>query len=417
MGPLRRLLIATVLALAMAAPAGSQAVAVAQSVQVQPPSAAIIDIRIGDHTDKTRFVLEMTDPRDFVLHAETSPRRLILDFADLTWARAPALPLPGAGLISDQHCLPADGGGVRCLLALAAPVRVRDVFYLPATSSVPFRFVLDLEEADDAAFEELVSHPVRAELQSDPVPATLSVPLPPHRPRPDRPLIAIDAGHGGADPGAIGVSGIFEKGVTLAVALRLRAVLEATGRYDVFLTREGDEYLRLRERVRLARMAGADLFISLHADSLEHDHVLRGASVYTLSDTASSQEAALLAARENRADALVDVALDPDDDMMASILIDLSQRLTRNESSMLAELMVTHLGEATLLMPHQTHRQAGFAVLKAPDVPSVLIEMGYLSNAEDEALLASDEHQAALAEAMARAIESYFSWLDGLQRS
>jgi N-acetylmuramoyl-L-alanine amidase len=209
----------------------------------------------------------------------------------------------------------------------------------------------------------------------------------------------------------------LEKGVTLAVALRLRAVLEATGRYDVFLTREGDEYLRLRERVRLARMAGADLFISLHADSLEHDHVLRGASVYTLSDTASSQEAALLAARENRADALVDVALDPDDDMMASILIDLSQRLTRNESSMLAELMVTHLGEATLLMPHQTHRQAGFAVLKAPDVPSVLIEMGYLSNAEDEALLASDEHQAALAEAMARAIESYFSWLDGLQRS
>ena len=377
--------------------------------------AIVVEARVGDHGDKTRFVLEVTAPRDFLLHAEPAPHRLIIEFEDLDWPEAASG--GGAGMISGYECVAMQPAGIRCILTLDGPAAVRDIFYLPATATVPFRFVLDLEASDDEAFAQMVARPVRAQLEADPVPVALGIPLPPRRPGTQVPVVAIDAGHGGIDPGAIGVSGLFEKTVTLSVALLLRDILEATGEYEVFLTRDDDTFLRLRERVQLAREADADLFISLHADSTEGDSIIRGASVYTLSDRASDQEAAMLAARENRADALGQIALDPDDDMMAEILIDLSQRLTQNESNLLAELMVEHLGEATRLLPNRAHRVAGFAVLKAPDVPSVLVEMGYLSNAEDEALLASEAHQQAIAESIADAVESYFAWLADLQRS
>ena len=179
------------------------------------------------------------------------------------------------------------------------------------------------------------------------------------------------------------------------------------------MTRDEDMFVPLRDRVGIARAAGADLFISVHADS-NPDPRLRGASVYTLSDRASDREAAMLAARENRAGALVDIQLDPEDDVMASILIDLAQRITHSESHAFAELMVDSLARETLLL-NNTHREAGFAVLTAPDVPSVLVELGYLSNEEDEELLAQPEHQERLARALARSVDSYFVWLAELQ--
>ncbi len=403
------------MALAMVAIAGLAAPLWSGAAAQDGDQATVVDARVGDHGDKTRFVLEVTAPRDFLLHAELAPHRLIIEFEDLGWPDAASA--GGAGMIRGYECTAMQLAGMRCVLTLDGPAAVRDIFYLPATGTVPFRFVLDLEPSDDETFAQLVSTPVRAELEADPVPVALGIPLPPRRPGSQAPVVAIDAGHGGIDPGAIGVSGLYEKTVTLSVALLLRDMLEATGEYEVFLTRDDDTFLRLRDRVRLAREADADLFISLHADSTEGDSIIRGASVYTLSDRASDQEAAMLAARENRADALGEIALDPDDDMMAEILIDLSQRLTQNESNLLAELMVEHLGEATRLLPNRAHRFAGFAVLKAPDVPSVLIEMGYLSNAEDEALLASEAHQQAIAGSIADAIESYFTWLADLQRS
>lgn len=223
---------------------------------------------------------------------------------------------------------------------------------------------------------------------------------------PDKPMIVIDAGHGGVDPGALG-DGVMEKNVTLAVALTLKKELLATGRYRVKLTRESDIYIPLRDRFKVARDSGADLFISLHADS-HNDPLMRGASVYTLSETASDAEAADLANQENKSDIIAGVDLSKQSGMVTDILIDLAQRDTINQSNTFAVDLVSELKSDTLMLEH-SHRSAGFAVLKAPDVPSVLIEMGYISSAKDQALLTDKQHQSRLAKSIRRAIDDYFS--------
>ncbi len=221
-----------------------------------------------------------------------------------------------------------------------------------------------------------------------------------------KPMIVIDAGHGGVDPGALG-NGVVEKNITLAVALALKKELLATGRYRVMLTRDSDIYIPLRERFKVARDNGADLFISLHADS-HNDPFMRGASVYTLSETASDAEAADLANQENKSDIIAGVDLTKQSGMVTDILIDLAQRDTINQSSSFATSLVAELKSDTLMLEH-SHRSAGFAVLKAPDVPSVLIEMGYVSSQKDEILLNDRQHQIRLAKAIRRAIDDFFS--------
>lgn len=246
----------------------------------------------------------------------------------------------------------------------------------------------------------------------DPSPAFTPVPLP--RPRlgegeaaaPEKPLVAIDAGHGGIDPGAIAAEGIIEKHVTLEMAYRLAAALEATGRLRTLLVRKHDKFIRLRERIEIAHRAEADLFISLHADSIG-DPQFRGASVYTLSENASDAEAASLATKENKADIIGGTDLSHHDEVVASILIDLAQRDTNNKSIDLADLLITNLGEVTKLVKN-TRRYAGFAVLKSPDTPSVLVELGYLSNESDAANLVNPEHQKKLANAITEAVDRYF---------
>jgi N-acetylmuramoyl-L-alanine amidase len=221
------------------------------------------------------------------------------------------------------------------------------------------------------------------------------------------PLVYIDPGHGGPDPGTIGHDGTYEKNVTLAVAQELQRQLLASGRYRVKLTRNSDRFVALRERFEMARIDHADMFISLHADSSFVGDP-RGASIYTLSETSSDAEAAALATKENKADLIAGVDLSKQNVVVTSILIDLAQRETKNLSAHFAELLVEDLGGVTLLLPN-SHRYAGFAVLKAPDIPSVLIELGYLSNAQDEALLLSAAHRAKLGGAMLRAIDGYFA--------
>ncbi|HVJ40684.1 MAG TPA: N-acetylmuramoyl-L-alanine amidase [Dongiaceae bacterium] len=223
---------------------------------------------------------------------------------------------------------------------------------------------------------------------------------------PDKPMVVIDAGHGGVDPGALG-DGVMEKNVTLAVALSLKKELLASGRYRVKLTRETDVYIPLRDRFKVARDSGADLFISLHADS-HNDPFMRGASVYTLSETASDAEAADLANQENKSDIIAGVDLSKQSGMVTDILIDLAQRDTINQSNTFAVDLVSELKSDTLMLEH-SHRSAGFAVLKAPDVPSVLIEMGYISSQKDQALLTDKQHQSRLAKSIRRAIDDYFS--------
>jgi N-acetylmuramoyl-L-alanine amidase len=236
--------------------------------------------------------------------------------------------------------------------------------------------------------------------------------LPPAKPPlPDdnrKPVIVLDAGHGGKDPGATGVNGTMEKDITLRMARELKRLLEASGRYKVVLTRNDDTLLPLRRRFDIARLAGADLFISLHADHNDNKR-LRGASVYTLSENASDAEAAELAARENKEDLINGVDLSNQSAVVTSILIDLAQRETKNRSARFASLLTEEMADQTLVL-RESHRFAGFAVLKAPDVPSVLIELGYLSNENDEAALRSARHRTRIGKAVEDAIDHYFEW-------
>jgi N-acetylmuramoyl-L-alanine amidase len=223
----------------------------------------------------------------------------------------------------------------------------------------------------------------------------------------DRPLVVIDAGHGGHDPGAIGAFGLREKDLTLKTALAIRDALIASGRVRVALTREDDRFLVLQERYGLARKLGADLFISVHCDSAGNGEA-SGATVYTLSEVASDKEAARLAARENKADIIAGVDLGTQNPDISSILIDLTQRETMNASAGFARLLGR---EAQPLIPIKAnyHRMASLMVLKAPDMPSVLFETGYISNAGDAAFLASDEGRRKVAQSVRKAVEIHFA--------
>ncbi len=224
--------------------------------------------------------------------------------------------------------------------------------------------------------------------------------------KPPAPLVMLDPGHGGKDPGAIGVSGTYEKQVSLAAAFELKRQLEAEGRYRVALTRAHDTFVPLDERVEKAQAHGAALFVSMHADALS-DHSVRGASVYTLSGTASDAQTAALAQRENSADRFRGAAYGAPPDV-ARILASLVRRETRVGSGRLARNMVTSLDDNLPMLPNPA-RHAGFVVLKAADIPSVLVEMGFMSNPADEAELRRPRHRARVAEAMKRAIDGYFA--------
>jgi N-acetylmuramoyl-L-alanine amidase len=222
----------------------------------------------------------------------------------------------------------------------------------------------------------------------------------------DKPTIVIDAGHGGQDPGTSGYNGTQEKEITLHYAYALRDALLKTGRYHVALTRDDDRYLLLRDRVKRARKAKGDLFISLHADSAPTRYA-RGLSVYTISEKASDKEAEQLAAKENKADVIGGMDLSSASKDVADILIDLAGRETRAKSAKFADLAVRYLGREVHLLSN-THRFAGFAVLKAPDIPSVLIEIGFLTTPREEHLLKSTAYQAKVVHAVVKAIDSYF---------
>lgn len=220
-------------------------------------------------------------------------------------------------------------------------------------------------------------------------------------------VIVIDPGHGGVDPGALSISGVYEKKITLDVALAVKAEMERKGGFRVVLTRDRDVFIPLRDRVKKAREVGADLFLSLHADSVANPGI-RGLSVYTLSENASDAEAQALADKENKVDLIAGLDLSHESPEVTNILIDLTQRETMNRSASFAQSAVGELAGVTTLLGN-THRFAGFAVLKAPDVPSVLIELGYLSNKDEEPLLRQPAYRAKLAAALSRSIERYFA--------
>lgn len=219
-------------------------------------------------------------------------------------------------------------------------------------------------------------------------------------------LVVLDPGHGGVDPGAIGRSGTYEKDVALATAREVARQLEATRRYRVRLTRDDDEFIPLQERVARARAAGGELFLSIHADALPNPR-MRGASIYTLSEQASDRQTAALAARENKADLIAGIDLSRHEPVVGEILLDLARRQTNNLSIRLARELVADLGHQVPMLIN-SHRSAGFAVLKAPDIPSALVEIGCLSNRDEERLLQRPAYQRKVAAGLVRSINDYF---------
>lgn len=269
------------------------------------------------------------------------------------------------------------------------------------------RIVLDLNARASVAKIEVQGAAFAVSLTATGGPSTALAASPKAPEAKPKPLIVIDAGHGGQDPGAIGLHKTQEKDITLGYARHLRKALLATGRYRVALTRDDDRFIVLPERVAIARKLKADMFISLHADSNPKPEA-RGLSIYTLSETASDDEAAALAEHENKADIIPGIDLNTTDADVASILIDLTQRETMNKSAVFADAVVASLhGKVTKLQ--KTHRFAGFRVLKAPDMPSVLIELGFLSNPEDERLLLSPEYRDLVVSSVVKGIDRFLA--------
>lgn len=379
---------------------------IACTVNAEPSATGI---RVGEPTlGITRFVVDLSETVTFNAFLLPDPARLVIDLPDLHWTIDPMSGARVRGMITGFRYGQFQPGMQRMVLDLRNPAEIVHAHILPPRDGASHRLVVDLRQASQEKFEEAVQK-ARAE------PATkLAVLSPPPAPQLEpksksdtRKVIVLDPGHGGIDPGALGLSGVYEKDITLATALEIRKRLQQNNRFRVIMTRENDSFVELPRRVAVGRNAQADLFISIHADSIENKDV-RGGTVYTLSQTASDKEAETLANKENKADIIAGIDLGRESDQVTSILIDLAQRETMNHSASFAQVLVGELEKRTI-MHRNGHRFAGFRVLKAPDVPSVLVELGYLSSQADEQMLRSPAARAKLVESIARAVEAYFA--------
>ena len=372
---------------------------------------AVTGIRLGEQDYGTRVVLDITGDVDHSIFTLPDPYRVVIDLPEIEW-RLPGKTLSvGRGLVQRFRYGLFRPGVSRIVLDVSGPVAVKRIFILQPTADFSYRLVLDLEPVSSDSFSRQAKLTPPSET---PEAAPPPEPVPESKPgtTDGKPLIVLDPGHGGVDPGTTGLSGGYEKSITLAFALELKRQIAASGRYRVMLTRERDVFVELRKRVEFARVNGADLFISLHADAIANRRI-SGAAVYTLSEKASDAEAEELAARENKSDVIAGVNLVGEgyDEDVANILIDLARRETMNHSAEFAALIIPELGKQISLL-RKTHRYAGFRVLKAPDVPSVLIEMGYLSNPKDEARLLDATHRRKLMSAVVDALDNYFNARD-----
>lgn len=338
-------------------------------------------VRTFSESEQTRIVFDLSAPVAFEMFTLQSPDRVVVDLADVRLAETMSEQMPGVGPITRIRSAARDNG-VRVVLDLGAEASAKG-FSVGPSGNRGHRFVLDL------------SHQASGAAEAEPV-AGLGVAPPAPANRRNEFVVAIDAGHGGKDPGAIGPGGTMEKDVVLAVAKRLADRINAVDGLRAVLIREGDYFIALRERTRRARDADADLFISLHADAFE-DRRVRGSSVFILSRTgASSEMARMLARRENAADRIGGVSLHDKDEQVASVLVDLSRAHTIEESMEVAQVIRGELARVGDVHGRNVE-QAGFAVLKSLDMPSVLVELAFISNPEEERRLRSAAYQDQLA--------------------
>jgi N-acetylmuramoyl-L-alanine amidase len=364
------------------------------------------DIRIGGDDKQTRFVVDLSRKIDITAFMLADPYRVVVDLPRTTFKLPANTGERARGLVKAFRYGLIMQGGSRIVLDTKAPVRLEKSFVIDAAEGQPARFVLDLVATDRASFMRNITLANRSAQQSA---SARPSDAPPKVEGDARPLIVIDPGHGGIDNGAKGTGGELEKDVVLAFALTLREKLEAQGKYRVAMTRSEDEFIALGERVRFARSRNAALFVSVHADALpKREGLAEGATVYTLSENASDAEAARLAETENKADVIAGVDLTAEPDDVANILVDLAQRETKTFSMQFARTVVDELKSAARLHKHPL-KSAGFKVLLAPDVPSVLVELGYMSTKDDLKQLTSANWRARTAQALAQAVDAYFT--------
>lgn len=360
----------------------------------------------GDET-RTRFVADLTAPVGYTVYVMANPYRVMIDLPQVAFSLPEGAGDNTRGLVTQYRYGPVDDAHARIVLDTDGPVLIDKAFLLKPKDGQPARIVVDIVRTTKEAFDAKLAAEAETETAAatpEPVPAPDQAPADAVR---QRKLVVIDPGHGGIDPGAIGVKKTREKDVVLAFGLRLKKVLEETGTIDVVMTRSDDTFLTLRERVKVARDNQADLFIAIHADTVRGQDA-RGATIYTLSEKASDAEAEALAHKENRADIIAGVDLEAENQEVTDILIDLAQRESKTHSLVFAKKAVAEMAPVTAFTG-KPMRSAGFMVLKAADVPSVLIELGFLSSKQDESQLTSPAWQQKVAAAMGRAVEKYFA--------
>jgi N-acetylmuramoyl-L-alanine amidase len=363
------------------------------------------DARVGGDDSQTRFVIDLDRKIDLHVFMLADPYRVVVDIPQVRFQLPPNTGENGRGLIKTFRYGLVMAGGSRVVLDVTKPVRVDRAFVVDAADSAPARLVIDLAATDRDSYLRKIAQDEKLVRAENP-PATTP---PQPNPTDSRPLVVLDPGHGGIDTGTKAPSGEAEKDIVLDVAKRLRERIEKSGKYRVMLTRDDDTFIPLADRVRIARNAGAALFVSIHADALPRkEGDAQGATVYTLSETATDPAAARLAEEENRSDVIAGVDLKSEPDDVAGILIDLAQRETKTFSVQFAHALVGDMKD-TMRLHKDPVKSAGFRVLRAPDVPSVLVELGYVSNKQDLQSLLSDAWRDHTADGMARAIDGYFS--------
>ena len=382
----------------------------AQSSAQTPIS--VFEVRTSGDKEKTKFVLDVSAPIAFSVFALPDPYRLVIDLPNLNFQMAHSMAQVERALVQNFRFGSFGNNRSRIVLDLAGPAKIVKAYNLPADGEQPDKSVIELELASKREFSEQALRDVirikanghvqekRLSLQARPIPKDEKAGDP-------RPLVVLDPGHGGIDTGATSSRGLKESKLVLEFALALRARLEADGHVRVAMTREKDKFISLSKRVAFAQARKADLFVSIHADTVPQRYV-RGATVYTLSDKASDEVAARLAEKENRSDLLAGLEIEEQDDVVADILVDLTRRETSNYSSLYSRTLVGAMKNSVRLSK-TPQRSAGFKVLKAPDIPSVLLELGYLSNREDQSALTSKAWREKAIDSISRSLRNFFA--------
>jgi N-acetylmuramoyl-L-alanine amidase len=363
------------------------------------------EARLAGDEARTRLVIDVSQNISVAAFTLADPYRVVIDVPQVVFQFPPKTGESGRGLVKAFRYGLVMPGGSRIVIDTNGPVRIDKMFVLDPVDAQPARLVLDLTAVDRATFMRTLALENKARRPTESRKPERDTGA---KATDERPLVMLDPGHGGIDNGTSAPSGETEKAIVLDFALALRDKLEKSGKYRVAMTRSDDRFVPLAERVRMARAQSAALFISIHADALaKEEGDARGAAVYTLAETASDTEAGRLAEAENRADVIAGVDLSGEPDEVADILIDLAQRETKHFSVHFAKALLRELKTSARLHKHPI-KSAGFRVLKAPDVPSVLIELGYVTSRQDLKLLISETWRARATDSIVQAVHAFF---------